>query len=257
MRIQNKPQKQLTFLYRLFFILLSLVIASGIGAYFFFTHQQKALEQTVQSAQQTAYQQAQKQLEQAIEKSEAPMNKTSSSTENPNSSEESVPAASMKQTIDYSGKTVRPLTVEAMKQVDAEKVVTHYGAGTIEIPSIGLKLPILEGMTQENLSVGAGTMKPNQVLGQGNFALAGHYMTNAGLLFGGIKNVHQGDLIQLTYQNQLRLVAYRVTEVKRITKDQGQVISDSQGTGLLTLITCDSSVAGTNGRLMVRAAVVH
>lgn len=253
MRIQNKPQKQLTFLYRLFFILLSLVIASGIGAYFFFTHQQKALEQTVQSAQQTAYQQAQKQLEQAVEKSEASTN----NTENPTSSEELVPAVSMKQPIDYSGKTVRPLTVEAMKQVDAEKVVTQYGAGTIEIPSIGMKLPILEGMTQENLSVGAGTMKPNQVLGQGNFALAGHYMTNAGLLFGGIKNVHQGDLIQLTYQNQLRLVAYRVTEVKRITKDQGQVISDSQGTGLLTLITCDSSVAGTNGRLMVRAVVVH
>jgi sortase A len=253
MRIQNKPQKQLTFLYRLFFILLSLVIASGIGAYFFFTHQQKALEQTVQSAQQTAYQQAQKQLEKAVEKSEASTN----NTEGPTSSEELVPVASMKQTIDYSGKTVRPLTVEAMKQVDAEKVVTQYGAGTIEIPSIGMKLPILEGMTQENLSVGAGTMKPNQVLGQGNFALAGHYMTNEGLLFGGIKNVHQGDLIQLTYQNQLRLVAYRVTEVKLITKDQGQVISDSQGTGLLTLITCDSSVAGTNGRLMVRAAVVH
>lgn len=146
------------------------------------------------------------------------------------------------------------LTVEAMKKVNAEKVVSTFGAGMIQIPSIHMNLPILEGMSQENLSVGAGTMKPNQELGKGNFTLAGHYMTNAGLLFGGIKNVKKNDLVQVTYEN--KTMNFKVTKVKQITAEDNQVIFDSEGNGILTLITCDSSVVGTAGRLMVRCEPV-
>ncbi|HIB1875577.1 TPA: sortase domain-containing protein [Enterococcus faecium] len=46
---------------------------------------------------------------------------------------------------------------------------------------------------------------------------------------------------------------FKVTKVKQITAEDNQVIFDSEGNGILTLITCDSSVAGTDGRLMVRA----
>ncbi|HHD1574862.1 TPA: sortase [Enterococcus faecium] len=152
---------------------------------------------------------------------------------------------------DYVGKDVKPLTVEAMKKVDAEKVISNFGMGTIQIPSIGMNLPILEGMSQENLSVGAGTMKPNQELGKGNFTLAGHYMTNAGLLFGGIKNVKKNDPVQVTYKN--KTINFKVVKIEHITAEDNQVIFDSEGNGILTLITCDSSVDGTNGRLMVRA----
>ncbi|EOI7546445.1 class A sortase, partial [Enterococcus hirae] len=155
---------------------------------------------------------------------------------------------------DYVGKDVKPLTVEAMKKVNAEKVVSTFGAGMIQIPSINMNLPIVEGMSQENLSVGAGTMKANQELGKGNFTLAGHYMTNAGLLFGGIKNVKKNDLVQVTYKN--KTMNFKVTKVKQITAEDNQVIFDSEGNGILTLITCDSSVAGTDGRLMVRCEPV-
>lgn len=40
---------------------------------------------------------------------------------------------------------------------------------------------------------------------------------------------------------------FKVTEVKHITAEDNQVILDSEGNGILTLITCDSSVAGTAG----------
>lgn len=156
---------------------------------------------------------------------------------------------------DYSGKDVKPLTMEAMEKVNAVKVVESLGVGTIEIPSIGMKLPILEGVSQSNLSVGAGTMKAGQELKKRNFALAGHYMTNAGLLFGGIKNVNPGDLIQVVYRSEQ--ATYKVTKTKAISKEDGYVTFDSEGDGLLTLITCDHAVVGTNNRFMVRAEVVE
>lgn len=153
--------------------------------------------------------------------------------------------------VDYSGKDVQPLTVESMEKVDAEKVIQSVGVGTIEIPRIGLKLPILEGVSQENLSVGAGTMKPNQVLGEGNFALAGHYMMDQGLLFGGIQQVKAGDQIVVTYQSEQ--ATYQVTETKVISKDDGYVTFDSEGDGILTLLTCDRPAVHTPNRFMVRA----
>lgn len=49
---------------------------------------------------------------------------------------------------------------------------------------------------------------------------------------------------------------FKVTKVKQITEEDNQVIFDSEGNGILTLITCDSSVSGTDGRLMVRCEPV-
>lgn len=153
--------------------------------------------------------------------------------------------------VDYSGKDVKPLTVKSMEKVNAVKVIQSVGVGTIEIPRIGLKLPILEGISQENLSVGAGTMKAGQVLKQGNFVLAGHYMPDQGLLFGGIQQVKAGDQIVVTYQSEQ--ATYQVTETKVISKDDGYVTFDSEGDGILTLLTCDRPAVHTPNRFMVRA----
>lgn len=156
--------------------------------------------------------------------------------------------------VDYSGKEVKRLTLSQMNQVDAKKVTRSFGTGLLEIPSIGMNLPILEGVSQANLSVGAGTMKAGQELKKGNFSLAGHYMTDAGLLFGGIKRVNYGDSIKIMYRNNRAI--YHVIETKRITKSDSYVTFDSQGEGLLTLVTCDQAVNGTKYRFMVRAAIV-
>lgn len=241
--------------WKLIFVSLAIFLIAGIGSYFYFGYQQKELDKTAQNIQNTAIQ--------AMEKQQNRQNKQSQQKEM--SSDEKAPDTEIteekqKNEIqtntsenqpDYVGKDVKPLTVEAMKKVDADKVISNFGMGTIQIPSIGMNLPILEGMSQENLSVGAGTMKPNQELGKGNFTLAGHYMTNAGLLFGGVKNVKKNDPVQVTYKN--KTMNFKVIKIEHITAEDNQVIFDSEGNGILTLITCDSSVDGTNGRLMVRA----
>lgn len=231
---------------------LIVFLLAGLGPYFYFSHQQNELDQTTQTVQQSAVK-AMRKKEKQQEKTSSDQNLSSSSAPVVNSENEKALRVKSKNQPDYEGKDVKPLTLKAMRKVNAEKVVSSFGVGTIEIPSIGMNLPILEGMSQENLSVGAGTMKPNQELGKGNFTLAGHYMTNAGLLFGGIKNVKQNDSVQVTYKN--KTMNFKVTTVKHITAEDNQVIFDSEGNGILTLITCDSSVAGTDGRLMVRAVL--
>ena len=243
--------KKLFVHWKLIVVSLTIFLIAGLSSYFYFGHQQQELDKTTQSVQSTAIQ--------AMEKKEKQQKKTnnsqtigSDSTDARQSNE--IKISDPKKQPDYVGKDVKPLTVEAMKKVNVEKVVSTFGAGMIQIPSIHMNLPILEGMSQENLSVGAGTMKPNQELGKGNFTLAGHYMTNAGLLFGGIKNVKKNDLVQVTYEN--KTMNFKVTKVKQITAEDNQVIFDSEGNGILTLITCDSSVAGTAGRLMVRCEPV-
>lgn len=157
---------------------------------------------------------------------------------------------------DYSAADVRTLTPSDLKKVDAAQQINQYGAGLLEIPAITLSLPILEGMTQANLSVGAGTAKPGQQVGKGNFALLGHYMTNRGVLFGGLRYLQKGNVIKVTYHD--KKAEYEVTESKVIHKSEVQYMEDAKDNDkILTLITCDSSREGTPNRLIVRAKLIQ
>ncbi|GMC03538.1 hypothetical protein K5E_26430 [Enterococcus thailandicus] len=236
-------------------LIVSICLLLGIGGLSFYAYsnyQQDHFDKVTETVQSKALDEMKKKERIITSNSkENTIEIAGSTTENSSTNNLSVD----RKKVDYSGKNVKTLTLEDMKKVNPEKIISSFGVGRIEIVNIGMFLPILEGVSQENLSVGAGTMKANQQLGRGNFALAGHYMIDAGLLFGGIKNVTVGSGIYVTYYSDMAY--YTVTEVKHITKHDGEVVLDSQGEGILTLITCDSSIDGTAGRYMVRAKVVN
>lgn len=153
----------------------------------------------------------------------------------------------------YTGEDVEMLRLGNLS-ADAGNLIQQYGVGIIRIPSIEMELPVLEGITQANISIGAGTVKPNQRIGRGNFALLGHYMTNSGLLFGGLKNVQVGDEVYLTFYD--KDAAYIVQEVKIVHQSEGKYMLDNpEEPHYLTLITCDGSRGGTDYRLIVRASL--
>lgn len=153
----------------------------------------------------------------------------------------------------YSGNDIETLQLSHLT-VDPQSLIDRYGVGMISIPSINLQLPILEGITQENLSIGVGTVRPNQKLGEGNFVLLGHYMTNKGLLFGGLKQVEIGDTIQISFYQED--ATYVVQETKVIHQSEGQyMLDDPSDHHWLTLLTCDGSRIGTDYRVMVRATI--
>ena len=74
--------------------------------------------------------------------------------------------------------------------------------GGISIPELNMNLPIFKGLENVALYYGAGTMKENQVMGQGNYSLASHHvfgLTGANaMLFsplesqGGYEDLHHG-----------------------------------------------------------------
>ena len=76
-----------------------------------------------------------------------------------------------------------------VKDIDFSKVTksrvknTSNAIGAIAIPAVKMYLPILKGLSDDSLSTGGGTMRADQVMGKGNYPLAGHYMTAKGVLF--------------------------------------------------------------------------
>jgi len=148
---------------------------------------------------------------------------------------------------------------KAVKALDVSTVahaaVTNNpnAIGQIAIPAVGMHLPILKGLANDNLAQGAGTMKPDQQMGQGNYALAGHYMTNQGVLFSPLKGIKNGDFIYLT--DKSKVYTYQVSQKKVVYEDQVQWIDDVPGKQLLTLVTCASPTEGETDRIIVRAAL--
>lgn len=135
---------------------------------------------------------------------------------------------------------------------DAE-VNVDYLVGDIIIPSVGMDLPILEGMSNQNLWVGAGTMKPYQQMGRGNYAIAGHHMWDDGLLFAPLHRVEIGTIVYIT--DRETVYAYEIDRADVLEDTEGWVVSDDQGDGVLTLVTCNDF--DSTERLILQGTLVE
>ncbi|MCY8510941.1 class A sortase [Bacillus mojavensis] len=125
--------------------------------------------------------------------------------------------------------------------------------GRITIESVDLELPILKGTTNENLLIGAATMRPDQKMGEGNYPLAGHHLKRKSLLFGPLANIKKGAKIVITdFKNDYM---YSVTSIKNISEIDAAVIQDTKEKEI-TLITCDKAVE-TEGRLAVKGKLIE
>ncbi|WP_071130452.1 class A sortase [Enterococcus timonensis] len=152
----------------------------------------------------------------------------------------------------YGGADVTNITKEAYQNADAEKIIFTYGIGKIVFLEQDIAVPVVEGVTNDALLVGAGTLKANQEVGRGNFSLAAHRLaTRHSILFSNLKNTEIGEHVRLTIGADV--ATYEITEKKVIDPTQVEYISDEQGDGLITLICCtDDSV----DRWMVRGKLV-
>lgn len=144
-----------------------------------------------------------------------------------------------------------PLTVTGYRAREAlHRGAPYYPAGQLMIPAVDLNLPIGIGVSNSVLVRGAGTLKPDQQMGEGNYALAGHYMTNERILFSPIKRVKRGDRIILT--DLKKVYTYRATRNYITDKDDVDVLSDRPGDRIVTLITCASWHWNEPNRIVVQ-----
>lgn len=146
---------------------------------------------------------------------------------------------------------VRELDLQTIVMANMNKAnITILGG--ISIPNVGMNLPIGEGVSNATLALTAGTMKKEQVMGEGNYALAGHHMKRQNLLFSPLFKVKIGDPVYLTDLHYI--YEYRIEGKSTIEATDIEVIEDRVGEKTLTLITCD--LDGTK-RLSIRGAFVR
>lgn len=120
--------------------------------------------------------------------------------------------------------------------------------GSVAVPDVGIKLPIFKGVANKNLILGAGTLNPNQKMGEGNYALASHRSKNETRLFTPLKKVQEDDLIYLT--DLQYIYTYRI-DLKKIAKPtEVHYIEDSPEKKQVTLVTCGDPEGKT--RLIVQ-----
>ena len=135
--------------------------------------------------------------------------------------------------------SVKSISSEAVlsAQWDAQQLPV---IGGIAIPEVEINLPIFKGLDNVNLFYGAGTMKPNQKMGEGNYSLASHHIFTAEnasqMLFSPLVNAKKGMKIYLTDKD--KVYTYVIREVKHVTPDRVDEIDDREGINEITLVTC-------------------
>lgn len=112
--------------------------------------------------------------------------------------------------------------------------------GRLLIPTIDLNLTLYNGVTNEILHAGLGTMRPNLKMGEGNFPIAGHYSRNKEALFGNLTAVELGDLVYLTDND--KVYEYEVYDTKIVKPTEVEWIenqvAEEHGEALVSLMNC-------------------
>lgn len=114
--------------------------------------------------------------------------------------------------------------------------------GVISIPALKITLPIFLGVGYNTMMYGSGTMKPDQVMGQGNYALASHTIFDmqgraiTDVLFGNLAYAQEGQEIYITDKD--KVYVYSMDKVEQRSEEEGEVILDHSDKKELTLVTC-------------------
>lgn len=155
------------------------------------------------------------------------------------------------QNVSYDFKKVRSLDFETTfrSRFNTQRIEL---IGQLLIPESGIHLPIGLGVSNQTLALAAGTMRPDQQMGDGNYPLAGHHMVNRNVLFGPLYfKTRVGQPIYLT--DMKRVYQYRVYQRVFIAANRIDVIKQTRRS-IVTLITCDAT---GKGRLMVRGRLIR
>ena len=140
------------------------------------------------------------------------------------------------------------VTAEINEQIQGHKVV-----GIIKIPKIELEYPILENTNKETLNLSITKFWGNRINEIGNVTLAGHNNLN-GTMFGKIKKLEEGDIIELTDIQNVKL-KYKVFKTYVIDpNDITCILPEQEDTREITLITCTN---GNKNRFIVKAREIN
>lgn len=130
---------------------------------------------------------------------------------------------------------VEPASTQAVLQAQwSDRYLPVIGG--VAVPSVKINLPIFKGLSNEALLWGAGTLEPDQRMGEGNYALASHRAYEPELLFTPLEKVEKGALVYLTDLKDIYV--YKVNVKVKVQPTEVQYLDIIKDKKLVTLITC-------------------
>lgn len=151
----------------------------------------------------------------------------------------------------YDFSNVQDLNLQSVARARARRQSINV-IGVISIPAIKMSVPIGKGVDNNTLALAAGTMREDQKMGQGNYALAGHNMAHGSrILFSPLYyDAKVGQKIYLT--DMTHIYEYKIDQRKFIEATRVDVVNDTPQK-IVTLITCNKT---GSRRLMIRGKYV-
>lgn len=136
-----------------------------------------------------------------------------------------------------------------------QDTTNKWGIGKLVIPSVDINLPILAGLSNQNLLSGASTLTANQQLGRGNYVLLAHNIFDQDLLLHRIQNLKKKDNIYATDFESV--FQYEVSVNKVIEDTEVSYIENTVGLQkpIITLLRCEGNI-GTKYRRVVQGTLI-
>lgn len=128
--------------------------------------------------------------------------------------------------------------------------------GTLDIPGIGVNLPIYHGTNEEALSKGVGHLE-NSSLPTGDkgthSVLTAHRGLPSSKLFRNINDVEVGEEFQIQVLDEI--MTYKVFEIDIVLPDETDWLQNEEDKSLVTLLSCEPYMIDTH-RLLVHGELI-
>lgn len=126
--------------------------------------------------------------------------------------------------------------------------------GIIKIPKIKVNLPIVEGVSESELSWAIGHMDETVMPGEtGNSALAGHRSDTFSEFFNRLDELEIGDYIYIKTKDEIQ--KYNIYSKKVVNPTDLTVLKSLDGESIVTLITCHP-IYSSKKRLIVQGKLI-
>lgn len=109
--------------------------------------------------------------------------------------------------------------------------------GLLRIPNIDLELPILVGVSHENMLGSVASINSNYSPGDiGNYAISGHRSITYGKNFNRLDELEEGDLVYIDTPE--KTYTYKINSKIYVLPKDTWVLNDDEDKRILTLVTC-------------------
>jgi len=147
----------------------------------------------------------------------------------------------------------------AFGEVIFEKESVPIGSelGILTIERLNMKLPVVEGVTEEILNIAVGHVPQTAAVGDlGNAVIAGHRMYKYGQFFNRLGEIEYGDVINFTSTSGEEM-NFLVDEILEVEAHNDQIaFNQPKDIVQITLYTCTPIRTATH-RLLIRASLIN